>query len=65
MESIIIKTKSKTELNFWMELIRKTGTDAIKIKSDILDDEIFKKIIDQGMETAETSRDKIMKALRG
>lgn len=65
MESIIIKTKSKTELNFWMELIRKTGTDAIKIKSDILEDEIFKKIIDQGMETAETSRDKIMKALRG
>ncbi|MDX9906050.1 MAG: hypothetical protein RBS55_05625 [Bacteroidales bacterium] len=65
MESIIIKTKSKTELNFWMELIRKTGTDAIKIKSDLLEDEIFKKIIDQGMETAETSRDKIMKALQG
>jgi hypothetical protein len=63
METIVIKTKNKAELKFWLELIRKTGTEALTINSDVLEDAVLKSRIEKGMKSPEVSRDKIMKAL--
>jgi hypothetical protein len=63
METIVIKTKNKTELKFWLELIRKTGTEAMTIDSDLLEDAVLKSRIERGMKSPEVSRDKILKAL--
>lgn len=63
METIVIKTKNKAELKFWLELIRKTGTEALTIDSDVLEDAVLKSRIEKGMKSPEVSRDKILKAL--
>jgi len=63
METIVIKTKNKAELKFWLELIRKTGTEALTIDSDVLEDAVIKSRIEKGMKSPEVSRDKILKAL--
>lgn len=63
METIVIKTKNKAELEFWLELIRKTGTDAMTINSDVLEDAVLKSRIEKGMKSPDISRDKILKAL--
>jgi len=63
METIVIKTKNKAELEFWLELIRKTGTDAMTINSDVLEDAVLKTRIEKGMKSPDVSRDKILKAL--
>jgi hypothetical protein len=63
METIVIKTKNKAELKFWLELIRKTGTEALTIDSDVLEDTVLKARIEKGMKSPDISRAKIMKAL--
>jgi len=63
METIVIKTKNKAELKFWLELIRKTGTEALTIDSDVLEDAVLKSRIEKGMKSPDVSRDKILKAL--
>lgn len=63
METIVIKTKNKAELKFWLELIRKTGTEALTIDSEVLEDAVVKARIEKGMKSPEVSRDKILKAL--
>jgi hypothetical protein len=63
METIVIKTKNRAELEFWLELIRKTGTDAMTIDSDVLEDAVLKLRIEKGMKSPDVSRDNILKAL--
>jgi len=63
MENIVIKTKNKAELKFWLELIRKTGTEAMTIKSEVLENAILISRIKIGMNSSDVSREKILKAL--
>ena len=63
MENIVIKTKNKAELKFWLELIRKTGTEAMTIKSEVLENAILISRIKIGMNYSDVSREKILKAL--
>jgi hypothetical protein len=63
METIVIKTKNKAELKFWLELIKKTGTEAMTISSEDLEDAVLSSRIIKGMKTPDVSRERIMKAL--
>jgi hypothetical protein len=63
METIVIRTKNKTELKFWIELIRKTGTEAVTIKSELLEDAYLKLLVDKGMKSRDVSKEKVLKAL--
>jgi len=63
METIVIKTKNKAELKFWLELIRKTGTEALTIDSDVIEDAVLKSRIEKGMQSPDVNRNKILKAL--
>jgi hypothetical protein len=63
MENIVIRTKNKSELKFWIELIRKTGTEAVTIKSEVLEDAYLKLLIDKGMKSKDVSKEKVLKAL--
>lgn len=63
METIVIKTKNKAEFKFWLELIRKTGTEALTIDSEVIEDAVLKSRIEKGMQSQEVSRDKILKVL--
>lgn len=59
METIVIKTKNKAELKFWLELIRKTGTEALTIDSEVHEEMVLKSRIEKGMKSPEVSRDKV------
>ncbi len=63
METIVIRAKNKTELKFWLELIRKTGTEAVTINSELLEDAYLKMLIDKGMKSKDAGRNEVLKAL--
>jgi len=63
MDTIVIKAKSKSDLKFWLELARKTGTEAKAIKTDELEDVIMADLIEKGLKTPSVSRSSVMKAL--
>ena len=63
METIVIKTRNKAELKFWLELIRKTGTEALTIHYDVLEDAVLRSRIEKGMKSPDVKREKVFKAL--
>lgn len=63
MESIVIKAKNKAELKFWLELIKKTGAEAMTINSEMIEEVVLKSRIESGMKSHEISRERIMNAL--
>jgi hypothetical protein len=63
MESIVIKAKNKAEFKFWLELIKKTGAEAMTINSEMIDEAVLKSRIENGMNSRDISRERIMNAL--
>jgi hypothetical protein len=63
METILIKTKSKADMRFWLELAKKTGNKAKVINTDDLEDVALAALIKKGMTTPSVSRSSVMKAL--
>ncbi|MCK9398842.1 MAG: hypothetical protein M0Q51_02455 [Bacteroidales bacterium] len=63
METIVIKTKNKAELKFWLELIKKTGAEAMTISAEDLEDAVLSSRIEKGMKTPDVSRERVMNAL--
>ncbi len=63
MDTIVIKAKSKSDLKFWLELAKKTGTEAKTISTEDLEDVMLANLIEKGLSTPSVSRSSVMKAL--
>jgi hypothetical protein len=63
METILIRTKSKADIKFWLELAKKTGNKAKVINTDDLEDVALATLIKKGLDTPSVSRSSVMKAL--
>ena len=63
MDTIVIRARNKSDLKFWLELAKKTGTEAKTIKTDELEDVVLANLIEKGLNTPTVSRSSVMKAL--
>lgn len=63
MEAIVLQTKNKAEVKFWLELAKKTGTRAKAIDTKEMEDAALAFLIEKGMKTGDVSRADVMKAL--
>jgi hypothetical protein len=63
MEAIVLQTKNKAEVKFWLELAKKTGTRAKAIDTKEMEDAALASLIEKGMKTGNVSRENVMKAL--
>jgi hypothetical protein len=63
MDTIVIQAKNKSDLKFWLELAKKTGTKAKMINTDELEDAVLASLIEKGLTTPSVSRSSVMKAL--
>ena len=51
MEAIVIRTKGKADLKFWLDLARKTGNMATTIDTEDLEDQALGEMIAKGLES--------------
>ena len=58
MEAIIIKTKDKAELNFFLELAKRLGAKAAIIENDA-DERLFQSM-EKNKNTSKVSREKVL-----
>jgi len=63
MEAIVIEVKDKADAKFWLNLAKKTGTKALAIDTDKIEDANLAKLIEKGMKTKTVSRESIMEIL--
>lgn len=63
MEAIVIKVENEADIEFWLNLAKKTGTKAKSINTEDIEDSRLAGMIEKGMKTKTVSRDKIMKVL--
>ena len=63
METIIIETRNKSDIKFWLSLAKKTGAKAKAINTEEIEDAALANLIEKGMKKGNVSRSNIMKAL--
>jgi len=63
MEAVVIETKSKSDIKFWLELAKKTGSNAKALDTEEIEDTQLAKMIEKGMKSPNVSREQVMKAL--
>jgi hypothetical protein len=63
MEAVIIEVKSDSDIRFWLDLAKKTGTRAKSIDTQDIEDSKLASLIENGMKTKTVSRAKIMESL--
>ena len=63
METIIIETRNKSDIKFWLDLAKKTGAKAKAVNTEEIEDLALAKLIEKGMKKGNVSRSNIMKAL--
>jgi len=63
MEAIIIEVKNEADINFWLNLAKKTGTRAKSINTDEIEDTHLADLIEKGMKTKSVSREIVMESL--
>lgn len=61
METLIIKPKDKAELNFFLELAKRLGTEAATIEDDA-DERLFQSM-EKNKKTTRVSRQKVLDTL--
>jgi hypothetical protein len=64
METVVIKTHTKSDTRFWMNLAKRVGTSAKTIDTEEIEDIHLVSLIEKGLKTESVSRNEIMKALR-
>ena len=63
METIIIETRNKSDIKFWLTLAKKTGAKAKSVNTEDIEDAALAKLIEKGMKKKNVSRSIIMKSL--
>jgi hypothetical protein len=64
METFLIQTKSKKTSQLLMDLSKEMGVKYKKIDDKDLEDYFMKKSIDEGRKSGQTTREKVMNALK-
>lgn len=62
METLIIKPKDKSELNFFLDLAKRLGTNAKTY--DEMQDEQLLKVMEQNMKTDKIDKSKVLNTLQ-
>lgn len=63
MKAIIIEAQNESDVKFWLNLAKKTGTRARSFKISSFEDKMLAELIEKGMNTKSVSRLRVMKAL--
>ena len=63
MEAVVIEVKNLSLAKFWLNLAKKTGTKAMPIDIERIEDQRLAALIEQGMKTKSASRESIMEIL--
>ncbi len=63
MEAIVIEVKNEADIKFWLNLAKKTGTNAKSINTEDIEDSRLADLIGKGMKTKSVSRESIMDIL--
>ena len=63
MEAIIIEVKNDSDIKFWLNLAKKTGTKAKTIDTEDIEDSRLVDLIEKGMKTKSVSRESVMEIL--
>lgn len=64
METVLIKVKKKSDINFLLELADKLGMSAKALSKTEIEDWHLAQKIEEGMKSSSVSREDIMKALK-
>ena len=64
MKTIVINTENDEDLEFWLSLVKKTGTNAITLDTEEMENAIFAGLIEKGLNSKSVSRETILKSLR-
>jgi hypothetical protein len=65
MEAVVIEVKNESDIKFWLNLAKKTGTKAKSINTKDIEDSRLADLIEKGMKSKTVSRQSIMEVLRG
>ena len=63
MEAIVIEVKNDSDIKFWLNLAKKTGTKAKSINTQDIEDSRLADLIEKGMKTKSVSRESVMETL--
>lgn len=63
MEAIVIEVKNDSDIKFWLNLAKKTGTKAKSINTQDIEDSRLADLIEKGMRTKSVSRESVMEIL--
>jgi len=63
MEAIVIEVKNDSDIKFWLNLAKKTGTKAKTIDTEDIEDSRLAELIEKGMQTKSVSRESVMEIL--
>ena len=64
METVVIKTRTKADAKFLMDLAKRIGAPAKTIDTEEIQDAYMVSLIEAGLKTESVSRDEVMKALK-
>ena len=64
METVVIKTRTKSDVRFIMDLAKRIGASAKTIDTGEMTDTYLVSLIEKGLKTESVSRDEVMKALK-
>ena len=63
MEAVVIEVKNESDIKFWLNLAKKTGTKAKSINTKDIEDARLADLIEKGMKSKTVSRASIMEVL--
>lgn len=64
IDTVIIKTRTKSDIQFLLDLAKRIGASAKAINTDELEDAQLVSLIEKGLKTPNVNRSEIMKALQ-
>ena len=64
MDTIIIETKDREDVKFWLNLAKRTGNRAKILSEQDIEDAGLAMLIKDGMNTEDISREIVMEALK-
>jgi len=64
METVIIKTRTKSDMRFLLDFAKRIGVSAKAVDTEELEDAHLVSLIENGLETESVSRSEVMKALK-
>jgi len=64
METVVIKTRTKSDVPFLLDLAKRIGASAKAIDTEEIEDKYLLSLIEKGLKTESVSRNEIMKVLK-